>query len=152
MRYHDGQTVSVDGREFLIRIQDDEYYGAPWEMMDTYAPVSDWEKRKKRSDEVVIAECDYGVCRFYSVKDAVEGLRKHGVSGTDAVKYVWAEVKYLRGWVNAEWNYVTVTVEDVESGERESLSGIESFGHDYIAEVIEEHIATLFSHEDAKGK
>ena len=66
-----------------------------------------------------------------------------------AAKAAMADYERLRGWCYDEWNYVAVVVTDDETGEFESLCGIESDCDDYLAEVAQELAEELHAQWEA---
>lgn len=131
---------------YTVDIEPDCDMGAPWDEHDGHGVVSEWTRRAKRPGEVIIAE-DCGSYRYYDVQATQEIALRDGWSaephdvGTRrerAARAVQADLERMRAWYNDEWGWVGVVVTDDETGESESLWGIESDLGEYLEEVAEE--------------
>jgi hypothetical protein len=136
------------GYTAVARTERDDTPDPPWERSpDGHGPVTEWTMRPIRAGERVLAE-DRGRHRYYGWAEAVRQARAEGwdaepcgtgTPGERAARAVEADFRMLRGWCRNEWEYVGVVVEilgpDGNTVAVDSLSGIESFCTDYIAEV-----------------
>lgn len=153
---NDGDTFEHKNRTFTVRFPHDDVMGAPWKEHDGHGPVSDWTHRAKLPSERVVSQ-DGGSFRYYDVAEAIrtaksdqwglddeatvklaERLGRVPTAGDIAVEAVERDFQFLRAWCNDEWHWIGVVVEHAESGESESLWGIESCAGDYLAEVARE--------------
>lgn len=79
----------------------------------------------------------------HDVNEAIRGVyAAHRATFHSARAYaaaaVMSDYRRLKDWCNDEWGYVGVVVTDTETGETESLWGIESDAGEYLAEVAAE--------------
>lgn len=143
-----------EGRDYIAEIHADDSSDTPWQRGDAYAEPETVRGRNyagyvaKSPGEIVLYKGDRnGYSYLYNVAKAVRQLRKDGVSGEDAVKYVNAEVERFRSWLNNDWHYIGIVVRLAGScskcGASESLWGIESDCEEYIKEVARELAAEL---------
>lgn len=137
-------TIAIADVEmtFAVAIHDDSGdMGSPWENEDGHGPVTDWVRREKRPDEMVLNTCRSGQKRFYNFKEACaialrDGWGCNDLDGTEskrqkAAMAARADYNHLRAWCNDEWSYVgvEVTLLDSEGNPtevRESVWGVES--------------------------
>lgn len=129
--------------------------GAPWENEDRHGPVSDWVRREKRPDELVLNTCKSGK-RFYNFKEACaialrDGWGCNDLDGTESKRQkaaiaARADYENLCAWCNHEWSYVgvEVTLLDSEGNKTEvseSVWGIESPFAEQEAKTIADDLA-----------
>lgn len=153
---YDGDKFERGGREFVLAIRHDADHEPPWEEADGHGVVSEWTSRKKRSGERVLAS-DRSRRRFYDFAETTRVAKKDSWGlGRDAEaelaqklgreptrgeivrESVTRDYDHLRRWCNDDWHWVGVVVKEDETGEVESLWGIESDADDYLAEVARE--------------
>lgn len=149
---NDSTEFMHHGRRMLWWTEYDGDAGAPWEREDGHGPVSEWTSRAKRPGERVLSE-DRGVVRYYDWQGAMKIARKDKWGSKRALPddtprriaflAVEDDFEHLRQWCNEQWFYVGVIVRDVESGEHESLWGIESDAEAYLEEVRDELASSL---------
>jgi hypothetical protein len=154
--YSDGDTFERNGRTFRVKIEHDDDGAAPWERADGHGPVSDWTRRDKRPGEWVLSS-DRNSKRYYDAQDAARLARVDGWGLDDEARAELAaklgrepkpgevraeavrrDFEFLRRWCADQWHYVGVTVSHVQSGNDESLWGIESDADEYIMETAHE--------------
>jgi hypothetical protein len=142
----DGDTFEHKGRTFRVEFPFDEFGRVPWEDCDGHGIVSDWTTRDKKPGERVLAT-DRSLRRYYDYAETIKiALRdgwdaepiKTGTKRQQAERAVNADFEYLRRWCNDAWQYVGVIVKHEDSGESESIWGIESDSTDYLAETAHE--------------
>ena len=149
----DSFTFTVDGRDFVARVEPDTDHGAPWDECDGHGPVSDWTRRDKRPGEMVLAE-SRGERRYYDFAEACRIARaegwdappyRTGTARQRAARAALRDFEYLRAWCSDEWCYVTVAVvpicpccNEADESRAEYLGGVESSDESYIREVAEE--------------
>lgn len=131
------ERFSHNGFEFEYHLARDEFMGAPWEEHHVHGPVSEWEIRSKRPGELVLA-WDRNAKRFYDYQAAVQlalkdgwGTRRMTMPETATKKQIAAQAamedfEHLKAWCDNEWEWSILIVEDLESGNTDSLGGIES--------------------------
>jgi hypothetical protein len=154
-----GDTFTRGGLTFRVDHERDDDHGAPWEECDGHGPVSDWTWRNKRSGEMELARCRHGK-RYYDFAEAVRIAKRdrwnaapyyppgEETRGQRAAKAALANFEYLKDWCEDRWCYVGVIVTLLDSdggdtGENESLWGIESNADDYLTEAAEELADTI---------
>lgn len=143
------KTKTVNGADYIIRIEHDNDADAPWEMSDGHGPVSEWTSRAKRPGERVLCS-DRHMRRLYDIQAATEQARVDGWSaephefrtaGLQAAAAVEADFEYLRKWCAGQWEYLIVCVEKSVGGlcvADAAVGGVESNDSKYIDEVIAE--------------
>ena len=152
MSYHE-YTIEVSGLPFKVEYKYDDCMGAPWEEEDRRGTVSNWERRDKKPGELVLYG-DGRSKRFYDFAAACRIARRDGWDAEphntgnetprqQAAKAARADFERLRAWCNGDWGYVGVIVkllddEGEETGEEESVWGIESDAKDYLDETARE--------------
>lgn len=153
---YDNTEIDYIGRELRIEHHFDCDSGAPWEVSDGHGDVSGWTLRSKRPGERVLHTNSRNsrFKRYYDFQGAIKKARTEGwgltpealaaltrkLQSKPTKHQIYAEAverdfRYLRGWCNAEWHWMGVVVTDIETGESESLWGIESSDEDYIRDV-----------------
>lgn len=156
-------TIAIADVEmtFDVTIHDDAGdMGTPWDNEDGHGPVTDWVRREKRPDELVLNHCvRTGQKRFYNFKEACAIALRDGWGCKDldgaetkrqkAAKAAMADFEYLRAWCNNEWSYVgvEVTLLDSEGNKTEvsdSMWGIES--HDDQVNYHAQNLADDLAH------
>ena len=149
----DGDTFEHKGRTYRVEFPYDDSHGAPWEECDGHGVVSDWTTRDKAPGERVLVS-DRSSKRYYDIAETMRIAKRDGWGlGNDKLadlaqalgrmptkkeiiaKAVENDFEYLRSWCNAEWHYCGAIVTHNDSGETESLWGIEDNAYDYLAEV-----------------
>ena len=152
MSYHE-YTIEVSGLAFKVEYERDDSMLAPWKEEDGHGPVSDWERRDKKPGELVLCE-DGRSKRFYDFAEACRIARRDGwdtkpyntgneTPRQQAAKAARADFERMRAWCNAEWDYVGVIVkllddDGEETGEEDSIWGIESDDDKYLGEAARE--------------
>lgn len=170
----DGDTITVNGLQFVVGIENDDTYRLPWQDCDGHGPVSEWTSRDKKPGEVVLIN-DRNTKRFYDAAEATRQAKRDGwglgedqcaelaaklgrapTRGEIRAEAVRRDFEYLRGWCNDEWRYVGVCVrhvsQDEDSQYSHALWGIESNSDEYLAEVAQElaeEICTELAEEKA---
>lgn len=148
----DGQTFAVDGREFRLTVERDDYQDPPWEQEDGHGPVSEWRPAESKGPGELILIRDRGRARFYDFAEAVKIAKRDGwgVRGDEALtggaKAAYAarkDFERLASWCNDGWCYVVVTVtlldeEGEPTEDREVLGGVESDCKEYLDQVARE--------------
>ena len=152
MSYHE-YTIEVSGLTFKVEYKYDDFMGAPWKEEDGHGPVSKWTRRDKKPGELVLSSNgDYKF--FYDFTEACRIARRDGWDAKpynrgnetprqQAAKAARADFERMRAWCNDEWVYVGVIVkllddEGEETGEEESVWGIESDAYEYLEETARE--------------
>jgi hypothetical protein len=155
MERHD--TITVNGLDFAVYLEQDESAGAPWTDEDGHGPVRIGSRHAdgvtdKRPGERPLNQAGRRETQFFY--DWQEAMRiakrdewdappyKTGTKGEQAARAVLADFNHLSGFVNGDWVYVGVRVvrldgDGEETDESDSLWGVES-GGDYWHEVAEE--------------
>jgi len=164
------EHIEHNGRNYTVKVNYDDAMGAPWQEEDGHGIVSDWTTRDKQPGEWVLAE-DRRSKRFYdsaatmklakkdhwglnddALAELEQKLGHKPTKGEITAESVRRDFEYLRGWCNDDWHYVYVMVTDDETGEFDSLGGIES-GDEYLQEVIMEMIVNFeCQHKEAEKK
>lgn len=151
-----GDTFEHASREYRVNFEHDDSHGAPWEECDGHGEVSGWTSRDKAPGERLL-HSDRQSKRYYDFAKTIKIAKRDGWGlGNDAlaslaqslgrmptVKEIIAaavekDFEYLRTWCNDEWHYCGVVVTHPDSGERESLWGIEDNEYDYLNDVAHE--------------
>jgi hypothetical protein len=147
---YDNDEFERGGRTFTFKTEGDDSHGAPWEEEDGHGVVSDWTRRDKAPSERVL-HADRSSKRYYDVAATMRIARKDdwGLCDADKAKLakklgrtpthgdivaeaVDRDYEHMRRWCADLWQYVGVIVTHEESGECESLWGIESEDDDYL--------------------
>lgn len=162
--YFDGDTFQRGGLNFKVRIEHDQDHSAPWIEHDGHGPVRETGYRnsaghvpKRAGERVLYKAYRHGTSYLYDWTEATRiahrdgwGLApeklaaleaKLGRSATDGevkAESVQLDFEYLRGWLNDEWHYVWVSVQNMNGAGFASLGGIESIDDSYITEVVHE--------------
>lgn len=157
-KLYDGDTFEHGGRTFRVRFEHDSDHEAPWDDGDGRGIVSDWTTRDKAPGERVL-HADGRSKRYFDFAGTVAKARaegwdtapyKQGTAGERAARAAEQEYEYLRLWCADQWEYVGVTVEQLNSeGEpirEDSLWGVETY-KDYHREVAYEMAADLIAEE-----
>lgn len=151
--------IDLAGLTFSVRIEHDDFHGAPWEENDGHGIVSEWTGHgEKRAGERLLVE-DRGWARYYDfagtmeiakrdewgmpeawIEEQTRTLGRPPTKGEIRAAAVERDFEYLRRWCNYDWHYVGVVVtlldtDGDETWESESLWGIESDATEYIEEV-----------------
>ena len=145
------ETLKIGPYTFSVEIEDDSDNGPPWEKGDGHGPVSDWRRQNymghypKRPGEIKLCS-DRHSARFYDFAAAMKTAKKEqwGSEGDEVLsrgekarKAVMADFDRLRQWCEGQWYYIGGIVTREDTGEKQSLWGIESDG-DYWRECAEE--------------
>jgi len=165
------EHIEHNGRNYTVEVNYDDGMGAPWLEEDGHGIVSDWTTRDKQPGEWVLPE-DRRSKRFYDFAATMKLAKKEGwglsdealakleqklgrkpTKGEITADSVWRDFEYLRGWCNDDWHWVYVMVTDVETGESDSLGGIESLSDEFIQESIMDMIVNFeCKNKDAEKK
>lgn len=158
-----------NGLLVTVSTERDDTSGTPWERSEGHGPVSNWERRDKRSGERLLSS-DGPDKRFYDYAEAIRIAKRDGwgvseevkaklaaklgrapTKGEIAAQAVERDFEFLRSWCADEWEYLGVTVTLKDSNGKtvaeDSLWGIEScenpgYGY-YWHEVAAEMVNTL---------
>lgn len=144
----DGDTIEHKGRTFTVEFPYDDSGRVPWEDCDGHGIVSEWTNRDKSPGERVL-HSDRSSRRYYDVQETMKIALRDGWNAAPydvpgetkrqrAARAVDADFEYLRRWCNDQWSYVGVVVKHSETGERESVWGIESDAYEYLNETAHE--------------
>lgn len=143
-------TITLNGRTYYVRHEPDDCTGYPWDNEDGHGPVirdirPHWLREgSKRPGWRPLNIPDSNEYQFYY--DWKEACRMARRDGWNAAPYdapnriqraVQANFDYLRRFLAGDWMYIGVIVEDAETGESQSLWGVESNG-DYPDQVARE--------------
>jgi hypothetical protein len=128
------EEVFYKGHRIKVEWHCEETSITPWDYCDGYGIVSDWERRDKRPDEVIIAS-DRNYKRFFDIAAYVKELRNAGMSGGDADNNARATCARMKAWCNDEWCYLWVSVKVPTADYDETCGMIES---DYASDCLEE--------------
>lgn len=143
-------AITIDGREYRVEIEQDEVADAPWEASDVHGAVRRSNRRHvegesdKRPGERPLNSPGRHEYQFYY--DWQAACRTARADGWNAAPYdapnrvqraVRADFDYLRGYLAGDWCYVSVTVTDDETGESDSVCGVEGIGG-FAQEVAQE--------------
>ena len=153
---YDNDKFERGGRTFTFRTEFDDSHGAPWEEDDGHGVVSEWTTRDKAPGERVL-HADRSSKRYYDIAATMQIARKDGWGLCDADKAKLAaklgraptrgdivaeavdrDYEHMRRWCADLWQWIGVIVEHAETGESESLWGIESESGDYLETVAHE--------------
>jgi hypothetical protein len=157
---YEGQTFTHRGLEFRVTFPYDADHGAPWEEHDGHGVVSDWTTRDKAPGERILIE-DHGSRRYYdiqaslaiAIKDGRDAKPyKTGTKRQQAARAVDADYAYLRAWCHDEWHYCGVVVTRTDTGEAQSLWGIEDSETAYLTEVAYELAEDLIDDDADRAK
>lgn len=157
----EGETFYVAELPFRFTTEWDDSGDTPWERSDGHGPVSKPRRfyhgeENKAPGEVRLYD-DRGYARYYDFAEATRIAKRDGWGLCDAElakletrlgrkptrkqivrEAVQRDYDFLRGWCNDDWHYVGVVVTRMDTGEEESLWGIESDAEDYIRQTAEE--------------
>ena len=151
-------AITIDGREYRVEIEQDEFAEAPWESSDGHGPVRRSNRRHVESESDKLPgerplnspgrrEYQY----YYDWQAACLTAR---ADGWDRAPYdapnrvqraVQADFDYLRGYLAGDWCYVSVTVTDDETGESDSVYGVEDAGG--FAQEVAQELAECLARE-----
>lgn len=124
-------TIERHGVTYEIEWIADDCADAPWENSDCHGPVSDWERRSKRPNEMIL-NTDRGFSRFYDFQEAMRIAKRDrwncAKNGEELQEAVFQDYKYLKDWCDDKWFYCGIVVTRCDTGESDSLWGIESEG------------------------
>lgn len=163
--FNDGDTFTRDGATFRVRFADDDMADPPWKREDGHGPVSDWRHADRTQDYPPKAAGERVLCidvftaRYYDFAQACKIARRDGwgAPGDEgmtprqkAAHAAEADFQRMRAWCNAEWGYIGVTVEllddaGMETGETETLWGVESDQPEHIATVAHDLAGEIIS-------
>jgi hypothetical protein len=146
-------TIEVKGIVFNVSFDYDDISEYPWDCCDGRGPVRISNnphrdgKSDKRPGEVPMNSPSRNEYQFYyDWQEAIKIAKRDGWNAqpydapNKAERAVKADFDYLRGFINGDWQYVTVTVENVEtgeSGESENVGMVETY-KDYHLEYAKE--------------
>jgi hypothetical protein len=160
-KIYDGMEFSHHGREFRVEFPDDDTQRMPWEYDDGRGVVerirySDYSRIPKAPGDVVLY-AERGQAYLLKGGETRAKIKKEGwglppedtaalaarVGRRPTRKQVEAEclakeISFLSGFLHGQWSYVGVIVTDLETGDSDSLWGIESCAKDYLWEVAQE--------------
>ena len=154
----DGDTFTYKGLVFRVRLPFDEDHEPPWEDGDGHGIVSEWTTRSKAPGERILHEDRRSRRYFDVVGTQAIALRdgwgcahlthaqftagqlppEHPTRAAMAACAVDREYRRLRAWCRNEWHYVGVCVTREDTGEEESVWGIEDCEEAYIVDMAYE--------------
>ena len=143
-------AITIDGRKYRVEVEQDVFADAPWDNSDGHGPVrrsgrrhvegeSDKRPGERPLNSPGLREYQY----YYDWKAACLTARADGwnCAPHDAPnrvrRAVQADFDYIRGYLSGDWCYVSVTVTDAETGEWDTLCGVDDVG-DYVQVVAQE--------------
>jgi hypothetical protein len=151
-RLYDGDTFDHRGYTFRVTFTPDQDAEPPWQQADGHGIVSDWTTRDKAPGERVLAT-DHTRSMFYDVAATLKIARRDGwgpsgdarpaeTARQRTARAVEEDFEYLRLWCADQWQYVGVTVcqvddDDICTDVDTSLWGVETF-NDYHMTVARE--------------
>jgi hypothetical protein len=157
-------TKTINGRDFLATVQQDDYQPLPWKEDDGHGTVSEWVHRDKAPGELIL-NSDGGLKRFYDFSASVKTARRDNwgskkctdsmTAGQRAAQAARDDYEYLRAFCSDEWSYVFIKLQSLDddgkpTGIEASVSGTEGTRHgirdayeDLAAECIAEERAEL---------
>lgn len=131
MHAYKTDTIDRHGITYQIEWVMDDHADAPWDSCDGHGPVSDWEYRNKRPGEMIL-NSDRGAHRFYDFQEAMKIAKRDqwncAKTGEEIQEAVMQDFKYLKNWCDDKWFYCGIIVTRCDTGESDSLWGIESDG------------------------
>ena len=143
-------AITIDGRQYRVEIEQDEFAGAPWEASDGHGPVRRSKRRhvegesdKRPGERPLNSPGRHEYQFYYDWQSACLTARADGwncapYDATNRVqRAVQADFDYLRGYLAGDWYCVSVTVTDDETGESDTLCGVDNF-NGYAQEVAQE--------------
>ena len=162
-KLYDGDTIEIDGRSFTVAFPYDDFGRVPGEDDDGVGIVSEWTTRDKAPGERELC-ADRRSKRFYDFAATMRKARKDGWGLTDDDKAKLAaklgrepkkgdiiaeaverDFDRMRRFCNDQWSYVGVVVTDDETGERDSVWGVESDCDEYLSEIAHDMARSLNS-------
>lgn len=161
---YDTSTMEYKGHSYTVSLHYDYDMGAPWKEHDGHGEIREsstphrHREGSKCAGEWPMNDPDRHCTQFYY--DAAATMRKARAEGwglgPDAMTAiaarlgraptrreviaasVRADFEYCSGWVNDEWHWVWIEVEDDETGESTTLGGLQSDDDTYLEEVARE--------------
>lgn len=143
-------AITIDGREYRVKIEQDEFADAPWDNSDGHGPVRrsnrrhvEGESDKRPGERPLNSPSRHKPQFYYDWQSACLTARADGWNSAPygvpnrVQRAVQADFDYLRGFLAGDWCYVTVTVTDDETGESDTLCGVGDVG-EYAQEVAQE--------------
>ena len=151
--------ITHPGRAMTVELIYDQGYEPPWECDNGCGVVSEWRYGQPPDDECEWELCwDRGSYRVYNWVETLEKAKREGwgdmsaeaivtcsqklgrlATDTDLLlEVVRKDFERLKSWCDNDWYYIGISVTDDESGECDSLWGIESDGESFIDETIGE--------------
>jgi hypothetical protein len=140
-KLYDGDTFTINGRTYRVNFEQEQYPELPWNFCDCHGPVRQSNKPHrdgygdKHPGERPLNSPDRNEYQFYYNWEEAMKIAKRDIWNTKpydapnkALRAVQADFDYLRGFLDDDWCYLTVTVTDVETGEDDSLGMVESIG------------------------
>ena len=152
--YHD-YTILHQGRLIKVEFWYDSSMGPPWQEHDGNGPVRDTRRKSPKGSGERLLSDNFAYDWQEAIKIAKrEGwgldikdftslmcsLRRVPTKGQVAECAVERDYRLLRGWLNDEWHWAGVTVEDVETGVSDHCGGFEStddYMREYAIEMCE---------------
>jgi len=161
---YDGDTINHNGRDYKITFEPDYNTGAPWEEYDGIGIIRERRARyngdgyEKSPGERILHD-NNGYVWTYDWQATVQKAKREGwgcdveqltkrlgrtpTRGEVIQKAVERDFKFCRGYLRGDWYYIDICVEDVETGEREYLGGVESSDRAYLSECAFELIGNM---------
>lgn len=143
-------AITVDGREYRVEIEQDEFADAPWKASDGHGAVRlsnrrhvESESDKRPGERPLNSPSRHEYQYYYNWQAAcltarADGWNRAPYDAPNRVqRAVQADFDYLRRFLAGDWCYVSVTVTDDETGESDSVCGVENIGR-YAQEVAQE--------------
>ena len=149
-------TLEIDGMTVRVNYFSDEFCDPPWDNADGHGPVRksrhrhSWGNSDKRPGERPMNTASSAEYQFYyDWQAAMVIAEKDGWNAPPydapgrALRAVESDFKFLKAWVNDEWNYCGIRVELVdEDGDSDDLWGVETW-KDYHEECAKEMAEAL---------
>lgn len=159
-------NIEVKGIKFNVSFDYDDIIEYPWDCCEGHGPVRRSSRphrdgqSDKRPGEVPMNSPGRNEYQFYyDWKEAIKIAKRDGWNTepfdapNKAERAVKANFDYLCGFVNNDWQYVIVTVENVETGESESVGMVETYKdyHLEYAKEMAESMADIAIHENEEA-
>lgn len=146
------QTLKIGDATFIISVEDDNEYGAPWDNQDMLGDIKpyhrwDYDYDKLPEGYVWLQQPDIRTDgHAYNKAAALANIRSWGKTYNKklAENMVAAEIKYCQDWLTDQWYYVYVKVDRVctccNDGviKSASVGGVESIDRAYLNQVIDD--------------
>ena len=114
------KTTVIEYRGFKIAFNwhYDEYAELPWQFCDCYGVVSEWSRRDKKPNEMLL-HISNGYNRFYDFKESVKSFKRQGYDGKQANDIALDAFKHLQKFCRDQWFYLTCETQVTDSNGNE---------------------------------